>query len=535
MSARPASARLLSEPVDEAAVAGAAGVREGMSSTVFEFVLDPAAARALLRHPAIGRLRQGRARPSPATLLFHDAADGRLAAAGLTVVLESCGRSRVERLEQIVPGPAQALRPAGPLPVLAKRPNLGAVGAAGLAEAARVAPALLTAVAAAVGRRTVLRLATAEPMTLTLFAGHLRTLAAERPFARLTLSVPSSGLAEAGALLRALAETLPLTVPAVSLGEEARALALGVPARPLRRGAPDLAEARTVEDGAIQALGHLSLALAAAAPVAAQGTDPEGVHQARVAIRRLRSAMTVFRPAIGSAAIDDLKARAGEIARTLGPARDWDVFLAQTLAPVRATFAERHDLAALGKAAQEARTKAYRAVRCLIQSSAFRLFLLDMALMLAERPWRSADGAEKREQTLETPLADFAAVALDKRLKRVRRAGESFATLDIPALHALRIDAKRLRYAAELFAPLYPEKRVRRFLKSLAALQDALGHLNDGASAAGLLEQLRIQNAPRAQAIGVVEGWVGRGAMTARTDAVEAWQSFLKREPFWRD
>ena len=508
---------------------------------LFEFRLDPSAVPALLRHSAIAQRRQGRARSSSVTLLWHDAADGRLAEAGLAVVVETRGRSKVERLERILPGSADRLDPARPLPVLAEAASVATVGERVLEHAARagVDPAPLSALAAAVGRRAEIRLGGGAPLTLTLHTGHLRTLAAERPFAVARLSAPASARAEAFTLLRALCETLPLAVPHVSLGEEARALALGLPARPLRRGAPDLAAAETVEDGAIQAIGHLALALAGAAPIAAEGADPEGVHQCRVAIRRLRSAMTVFKPALACPLLDGLKARAGEIARTLGPARDWDVFLAETFAPVREAFPGRRDIAGLGKAAAEARAQAYRAVRSLLEGPQFRLFLLDLAAAVAERPWRSlaeeGEAAERRAALLDAPLAAFAAAALDKRLKRIRRDGEGFAALEVEALHALRIDAKRLRYAGELFSPLYPQKRVRRFLKSLATLQDALGHLNDGAVAESLLEQVTGKDKARARAIGIVEGWVARGAAGAREEAAEAWQAFLDRDPFWRD
>ncbi|WP_157967039.1 CYTH and CHAD domain-containing protein [Elioraea thermophila] len=542
MPARPAPTRVLTTPSDEADTPHTAGsASQSEPAEIFEFRLDPSAVPALLRHPAIARRREGRARSSSVTLLWHDAADGRLAEAGVLVVLETRGRSRVERLERILPGSADRLDPARPLPVLAEAPSVGPVGPAVLDQAALagIDPAPLSALAAAVGKRTEIRLGGPTPLTLTLHAGHLRTLAAERPFARVRLSAPASARAEVATLLRALTETVPLAVPHVSLGEEARALALGLPARPLRRGAPDLAAAETVEEGAIRAIGHLALALAGAGPVAAEGKDPEGVHQSRVAIRRLRSVITVFKAAIACPVMDELKARAGEIARTLGPARDWDVFLTETFPPVREAFAERREILGLGKAALEARAQAYRAVRALLEGPGFRLFLLDVALALAERPWRNlaeeGEAAEARAALLDGPLGAFAVAALDKRYKRIRRDGEGFAALDIPALHALRIDAKRLRYAGELFAPLYPEKKVRRFLKSLAALQDALGHLNDGAVAGALLEAVTAKETARARAIGIVEGWVARGAATAREDAAEAWEEFLDREPFWRD
>ena len=74
---------------------------------------------------------------------------------------------------------------------------------------------------------------------------------------------------------------------------------------------------------------------------------------------------------------------------------------------------------------------------------------------------------------------------LDKRWRKLREGGEGIGDHSFEALHELRLEAKRLRYAAELFAPLWGGKAARRFLKRLAALQEALGTVNDAAVARG--------------------------------------------------
>ena len=85
---------------------------------------------------------------------------------------------------------------------------------------------------------------------------------------------------------------------------------------------------------------------------------------------------------------------------------------------------------------------------------------------------------------------------LSRRLKRVAAAGEGLDGLAPELLHDVRLLAKRLRYAAEIFAPLWPGKATRRFLERLAALQQELGMLNDGAVAAGLLDELAARRRP---------------------------------------
>lgn len=499
----------------------------------FELTVAPDAARALPRHPSLASRRLGQARGAEATVVFHDTAEGTLAAAGLALAVEPRGRGAVQRLLRSLPGEDAGAEPGRASAVLAEtrlpRSGPDATLFAGLIpEEAEAAP--LPAVAAASGRRVTLRLGSG--MTATLFAGRLRAVAAEREFARLSLVVPEEALAEALDLLRALAADRPVAVPATSLAEEARAVALGVPARPLWRGQPDLTCAATVEDGACRAIGQLTLALLAAAPVAAEGSNPEGVHQARVAIRRLRTALTLFRPAIGCADVTDLKDRLGAVARALGPARDWDVFIAGALAEIVAAFPGEAAIASLARAAEAARAAAYAQVRATLSAPAFRLLALDLAAAVAAPPWRAGDDAEAA-RLRDMPLEDFAAAALSRRHKRLLRAGEGFAQLDIPALHALRIQAKRMRYAGELFGGLFGAKKRRRFQKAVGAVQDALGHLNDTAVAAGLMHTLAKREPGRAWAAGVVQGWVAAKAAHAREDAAEAWALLLERPPFW--
>ncbi len=95
-------------------------------------------------------------------------------------------------------------------------------------------------------------------------------------------------------------------------------------------------------------------------------------------------------------------------------------------------------------------------------------------------------------------------------------------------------DAKRLRYAAEVFAPVYPAKAARRFQRRLARLQEELGRSNDAAVAIGLVRGLaREKDEARSLAIGLVEGWcLARSAMD-REGVLKAWKKLLAKESFW--
>lgn len=511
---------------------------EPSRSLDLELAVDPKAAIALLRDPAIAASRVARARTSTLRLVYYDSPNGALATAGLALTLDVQGRGAVQRLLRIRPLDGDCACP-GRVPIcLAERrlavatPDLDAL-ADSLPEALQGAG--LSAIATAVGRRTTLDL-TPEGMTATLIAGALQVVAAERPFARLMLSIPRAAATEGLALLRALAAEHPVTVSARTLAEEARALALNLPFEPYHRPALDLGADLSVEDAARHAIGHLTRTLLAAMPIAIEGSDAEGVHQTRVAIRRLRSVLTVFRPAIGCAEISSLKARLGELARSLGPARDWDVLLGGALADVAEVFAAHPSIADLRRAAEGARTEAYTSVRDTLTGPMARCLAIDLVASVVDPPWRRADVPDDEATSLRaSPLQSFARTALARRYKPMKRDGRRFAELDVAALHALRIQAKRMRYTSDLFATVFDNGRRKRFHRSLVEIQDVLGHLNDSAVAARLMEALAPRRSVRPWAAGVLQGWVAARAETARAESAKAWAAFSDRAPFWED
>ena len=160
--------------------------------------------------------------------------------------------------------------------------------------------------------------------------------------------------------------------------------------------------------------------------------------------------------------------------------------------------------------------------------------MLDGVSLLLRRPWRTeaADGAaEDAAALLDAPLAAFAASLLDKRWRKLHEGGDGIAEHTLEALHELRLEAKRLRYAAELFAPLWGGKAGRRFLKRLSALQEALGTVNDAAVARGLLAAL--DGSAPTWAAGAVEGFAAARVGPARESALARWDDVAAAKAFW--
>jgi CHAD domain-containing protein len=473
-----------------------------------EFDLPPEAAARLTRLPAIARQRQGRARSLAEEVVWLDTAAGSLAAQGL--VLER--RRRETALRRTLPEAGAAWRP-------------GDLAEPAAAPADPSALVMAMPLAAFTGRRTLLTLA--DGTEAELLQGRLRAVADELPVARLRLSGEAAAVL---ALARALAAELPL-LPGPDLAELGRALARGEPPRPRRIGAAEVTPGATVEQALEQVIGHLLEVMLHHAPRCLPDAGPVGVHQARVALRRLRSALKHFRPAARCPELDGFDKELGALARRLGPARDWDVFLGGLGARLGAALPEDKRVAQLLKAAEARRLAAYAALREALDGPGFRLLVLDGLALLHSRPWRAV---EQPSPLLDHPADEFAANLLEKRWAKLGEEGAEIAALDTEALHELRLGCKRLRYAAELFAPLWPGKNTRRFLRRLAAVQEALGLANDIAVARQLVATL-LTGAPAATpwAVGLAEGFALAQLRNTRAEGEEAWEKLRDARHFW--
>ena len=469
------------------------------------------AAARLGRHPAISARREGRSRGSAEEVVWLDSAEGLLAAHGLVL----------EQRRRAAPSFRRTL-PAEDIPWCPGQPAAAEPHAPEGWDKLTPVP-----LAAFTGRRSTMELGGEHPVTLELVHGRLRAVADEQPAARLTLAGdPAAVFALAGLL----ATDLPL-LPAPALAEAGRALARQEAPRPRRRGIPTLPAGASVEAAVLAVLGHLLEVMLHQAPRCVLGTGPEGVHQLRVALRRLRSALKNFRPAIRCAAVDAFDKELGLLARRLGPARDWDVFLGGLGAALAEAAPGDKRCTQLIKAAEARRDAAYAALREALDGPGFRHLVLDGMALAALRPWRQA---EQPAAALDQPVAEFGASLLDKRWHKLCREGEEAETLDAEALHELRLGCKRLRYAAELFAPVWPGRAARRFLRRLAGAQEALGHANDLSVARALVAGLA-SGTPAALpwAVGLAEGFALGRAGGTRAEALDAWEKLRDAKPFW--
>ena len=175
-----------------------------------------------------------------------------------------------------------------------------------------------------------------------------------------------------------------------------------------------------------------------------------------------------------------------------------------------------------------------------IKSARFRSLTFDLTAWLQTGQWSNPQDDLVRDLG-DLPIAVYAAEQLTRRWRKVRKKGKALARLDARSRHKLRIQTKKLRYAAEFFARLFSNKRMakrrKRFLATLERLQDGLGELNDIAvhekHIAAMGVHHRRSNPSRAFAAGLLTGREDARTEAAITAANEAYVDLSKIKRFW--
>lgn len=274
-------------------------------------------------------------------------------------------------------------------------------------------------------------------------------------------------------------------------------------------------------------------------PVVLNSDNPEGVHQLRVGVRRLRAVIGSFRRVIDNTAFDFLRKELRWLQQKLGPAREWDVFIHETIDPLQPRMPGESSLGTLREAAQEAQDRGYREARETLMAGRYTALMLQLALWLDKGSWMPpADGGESDPRA--TSVLEFAAQVLEMRDRKLRKLAGKSRRLREEELHKVRIRAKQTRYPAEFFRSLFPAAAVKRQLEALEAIQDALGSLNDAVVGRHLLKHL-LDNARDTAtakriraATALVEGWQAACIDRDLKHFDESWTRYRRAKRYWR-
>ncbi len=369
-----------------------------------------------------------------------------------------------------------------------------------------------------------LALARGTTVLLMLDRGRIAAGSAEEALSEIEIELERGSAAALFTVAQALAADLPLRPAQLSKAERGYRLRLGTPLMPLKASPSPLHSGQAPLE-AFRAIANACLVQFQMNELGARTEDPEYIHQMRVALRRLRSALRTFRPLLPegfeAAVVPPLRS----LARALGEARDWDVLTEEIVGPARSAFSGDARLAMLEATIGRARLKARDAAQLELAAPAQAIFLLDLAARLHAIDISPVD----------LTLAAFAARRLDRLHRKALALAGAAQAQDPASLHALRIGVKRLRYAIEFFAPLYPAREARNALSSLTGLQDALGALNDLARAGTLLVQCADDDAALREAVSLVGGWHGARYAALRRLTLQGIKRLRKSKRFWKD
>lgn len=235
-------------------------------------------------------------------------------------------------------------------------------------------------------------------------------------------------------------------------------------------------------------VGNCMVQIQSNAAALAQAYHEECLHQMRVGLRRLRSALSGFKNMLSVP--DNLQQELDWLSTKLGAARDWDVLVGTTLPAAGYGLPDENPLVAVLLASRVMSDQAHAAVSAAVRSQRYTRLMMGFTRWVHESAWREAmlplDLA-----CLAAPGAGHAHKHLVRLQRRLLKRGGKLRAAGPEARHRFRITAKKLRYASGFYQSFCLSKYYQSYVKALSTLQDLLGQLNDAAVADRLLRDLQ--------------------------------------------
>jgi inorganic triphosphatase YgiF len=303
----------------------------------------------------------------------------------------------------------------------------------------------------------------------TLIAGRR-----SRPIEELELELKSGRLADLFRLAKSVERKVGAELYFRTKSERGYELVSGKNSQAVFAEPIELRDDMTAED-AFRVIAHSAVRHFAANADAVRIHDPEGIHQMRVGLRRLRAAISLFAGILSGAQTGQIKSELKWLTNELAPAREIDVFVKQKISQAARDIFPRRGGRAIEKAFATRRAAALERANKAVVSERCRALLVDV-LEWIERHRSVRKG-------VNASIGKLAAEILRRRIKKVLKRGRDLAKLPALERHKFRIGIKKIRYGAEFFESLFPGKReqkqIARLSNHLKKIQDVLGSLND--------------------------------------------------------
>lgn len=344
--------------------------------------------------------------------------------------------------------------------------------------------------------------------------------------AELELELKSGAIADLFRLARMIGNIVPVQLGAWSKAQRGYALAAGEAAEAVK---PPMAITRKQDcAAAFQTIGRACIdQLNLNRPLVLKG-DPNALHQARVALRRLRSAISLFSRMLDDPQTDRIKTDLKWLGSAFGRARELDV-LRKKLAGERPEVGGN-----LLRVVESEREAAFAAAKQIIEEPQFRRIAIGTLAWIETGDWLQSE-EKKRRTARKRGITKHATRELKRRYAKIVKAGRDLARLEPEARHRLRIRIKKLRYASEFFGGALSDstKQRKQFAARLEALQDCLGALNDIEANRRLMAQVMDDTRERSgDGAAPVADEEDVNALLLQSEKTFA--AFRKAKPFWR-
>ncbi len=251
---------------------------------------------------------------------------------------------------------------------------------------------------------------------------------------------------------------------------------------------------------------------------------PGGIHQTRVATRRLRAALRAFKKILP---YDKRKAFNGEfrwLLQRLGPARDWHVFIDETMVNLAEADVDI-DYAALRRVAVAERRRVTAEAIEVLQSRRYTRLMLQFQRWMLTLEQDHSDVAER-------PLKEFAIDVFEKTRRDLFEDPRPLSRFKSEERHEIRKKGKKARYATEFFAQLWTGDDVEPYLAIMEDLQDHLGEANDASVARHLLATVPI-NTVAPETVVAIGKWSDRRIRERIRTGQPLWRKLQRSHPFW--
>ena len=378
-------------------------------------------------------------------------------------------------------------------------------------------------------------------LELAVDRGEVRAGRRSEPISEIEIEIKDGEPVEAVRFARRIATETLATYGPKTKAERGYALRAGEKHRPAL-GKDIILRSAMAAGQAFQVIGFSCLHHFAANRDAVAHSDPEGVHQMRVGLKRLRAAMSFFKDLIEQPDSEHIKSELKWLTEQLGPARDLDVFLKEGVKPLELEEPAAREVTTLAEDLDRRRRASFVQAKGAIQSERYRKLVLECALWLAGGDWFTSRDPliVARRDVL---VSDFAAEELARRTRKIIERSKKLKGLDTRRRHKLRIAIKKVRYACEFFESVYNGRKVERrrkeFTTILKAIQSGLGRLNDMQVHCRLAHRFAHsrrgdpKQTEKAFAIGMLTGRERAEAALVLVDTVKAARKISDSKPFW--